>query len=323
MGRKIQWTEELRSWLNEMLISDFRERGSRRTVWDYRKDLRNRLIEKARGEQKVHGCSDEDIVAMVDGKDKDYDEYVLVGPSRISKHVTATWKELEKQLRSLTSMDQAWSAGNCLDDNLPLGTVGTIVSVQRGLAQVGRYLTRRHVKWLTIMEPILSSTLTEEYADVSQRESALLQIVSLYSLRHQIVDLENKKGIPTDGRPVTTADLDRTFVIGQDVSFPTILREWLSVFCPIIAEGIEKGPSDIDQKGGPGLAPADTPLGEFQRLVLDAITDSRGRGAVVEFVMENPEVTPFAQRWLAFNLRRWLVKNWQTEHQKEKHNGKW
>jgi hypothetical protein len=248
------------------------------------------------------------------------DEKELPGTSAINKYVKEQWEEIDRQYRSLTSLDHAWSVGDCLDHNLPPTALETVLSLQHRLARVDRYLTRRHVLWLGILHPILTHSLQDTYSDREQQEVALLQAVSLYSLRHQIIDLGNRSEIPNGPKPITTHDLDHLFVISRDVTFPTFLRAWLTAFSPSIAEDIEKDAHADQQHSGLDLDPETTLLGEFQRLLLDAITDSDKRQAVVDYVVEHPEVTPQAQEWLVFNLRRWLVKDWRAR-QKEKDDG--
>jgi len=186
------------------------------------------------------------------------------------------------------------------------------------MAAAGRYLTRRHVRWLSIVHQMLAQQLQDVNPDSEQRELALLQIASLYSLEDQIANAGNEM----DDHPVTTSHLDEVFIIQQNVTFPAILREWLSAFCPVIAEEIEKGTDSAEpSEDGQGLHREDTPLGRFQRLLLEAITDSRKRQTVVDYVVDHQEVIPEAQEWLALNLRRWLVKAWRNQHRKEAEHG--
>jgi len=110
-----------------------------------------------------------------------------------------------------------------------------VFSLQRRMAAAGRYLTRRHVRWLSIVHQMLAQQLQDVNPDSEQRELALLQIASLYSLEDQIANAGNEM----DDHPVTTSHLDEVFIIQQNVTFPAILREWLSAFCPVIAEEIE------------------------------------------------------------------------------------
>ena len=189
---------------------------------------------------------------------------------------------------------------------------------------VNRYLTRRHVQWLSILQPVLDQQLRDTYPDTACYELALLQIVALYNLEDQIANIESIAS-EKDDSPVTTSHLDQIFAIDQEVDFPTILREWLSAFCPMIAEEIEKGTGGPDQDDGLGLADKEKEdeesLYKFQCLILDAITDGEKRQAVIDYVEDNPDVIPQALEWLAFNIRRWVVKSWR-EYRKEQDNAR-
>ncbi|MFC2122459.1 hypothetical protein ACFLRP_02095 [Bacteroidota bacterium] len=179
-------------------------------------------------------------------------------------------------------VDKPWSVASC---ELPYQAIGRVVAIQRMLLGYGRYLTIRRAKWTAKLTPFIPN------AD----DLTLLQIASFYSRREQIAEIAG------DDYPDTT-DLDYIFIINGDISFETILRQWLNVYLPGIIDDLK----DKNTDPGPNIKDTleltvqqKTLLSEFTNLLFSGEWD-----AIRDFILKHPDIRPIAQEWLVLSVRK-------------------
>jgi hypothetical protein len=139
-----------------------------------------------------------------------------------------TYENIKKQLgEPRQDLDKDWSLGT--DEKFPISplAINSVIAIQRLLLKVDKQLTIRRALRTAKLNPILSEILSKEYPIEEERDLTLLQIASLYVRMEQIAEQVDPKKKYTE-----TKYLDKIFLIDRDVSFETILLEWLKVFLP-------------------------------------------------------------------------------------------
>lgn len=196
-----------------------------------------------------------------------------------------TYQNIKKEMgKPLTDRDTPWSVGAYA----PQGDIQPLISLQRQLTEQGRYLTIRRARWYSTLYPTLSPLFEKAYSgDTAQNELRMMQIASFYCRKEQIAEVNSETP--------DTSDLDSTFLIGQDVSFETVLLEWINLFLPG-AENLEDSTQARDTNENAEL------LSQFINLLKQS-----GVVQAIKFAKKHPEVQPEAEKWMVLSTRQDII----------------
>jgi len=131
--------------------------------------------------------------------------------------------ELRQQL------DKYWSMGADRDYPISPYSLDAVISIQDLLLENGKRLTIRRALRIGALNPILSATLEKTYpmGHEIERDLVLLQVASFYTRMEQIAERFDDKN-----QYIDTLELDKKFLIKKDISFETVLKEWMNIFLP-------------------------------------------------------------------------------------------
>jgi len=208
----------------------------------------------------------------------------VLGEGRAPSSVSSIQKVLPKWKENYKGYDdRRWSMGTFV----PQGNIEPVLSLQRQLLENGRYLTVRRARWYSILYPILSPLMEQTYPnDISQNELRIMQIAWFYCRREQIAEMNHDSQLDT-------STLDRIFLVEQDISFETILHEWVNHFRPGIVEQDDSASITEDGKESTELLP------QFRKLIMQS-----GVEQALLFIKKNPKVQPLAERWMVLSIRK-------------------
>ena len=214
---------------------------------------------------------------------------VVLGEGKAPASISSVQKVLPEWKKNY-SPDRPWSLGAYI----PQGDIMPLLSLQRQLAEHGKYLTVRRARWYAILYPAVSSLFEHSYpGDTAQNEFRIMQIASFYCRTEQIAEVNC--GI------LDTTELDNIFLIGQAVGFEVVLREWARLFLP----GVERPDKVSDTEKSPDL------LSQFIKILLQSGADRAFR-----FVEKTPQVQPLAERWMVLSTRHDITNLFKKEGEK-------
>lgn len=219
---------------------------------------------------------------------------VVLGEGRAPASVSSVQKVLPEWKKN-HSPDRPWSMGAFI----PQGDIEPVFSLQRQLLKHGRYLTTRRARWYSILYPILAPLMEQAYPnDTTQNELRTMQIASFYCRKEQMAEV--------NGELLDTFELDGIFLIGQNVGFEAVLREWVNLFL----SGIEQLDDSVPVLD---IGENTESLSQFINLLMQS-----GVEQAIAFVRQHLETKPLAEEWLILSTRQDIMNLRKNNKEGEK-----